>query len=346
MTMASKFSRRDLLRVAAASAGSLAMPAWARRRSIEESGFVRIGGIEQWIAIQGQDIANPVIVFLHGGPGDAQSPFLKEFVPWERDFTVVNWDQRGSGKTYGKSGGLATPGMSTPDEAVAQMTEDAIEVVEHACRRLGKRKAVLVGHSWGSMLGLYVARRRPDLLHAFVGTAQLVSWSLSVEALERWAHRQAMKAGDQATLTALSRASSLPVTDIRRFIATGKYRMAPSDLDYLKMEREFMGKPPLPKHGDVADYSAGGAFSVPRLLPAIVSFDSRKLGLQFAAPFFVIQGRNDHVVSVTPAREFVAEVQAPRKAFVEIDGGHFACFTDPAEFVGALRQYVRPIATM
>jgi hypothetical protein len=73
----------------------------AAERPIDESGFVRIGGIDQWIAIQGRDIINPAIVHLHGGPAEAQSPFLNQFVPWERHFTVINWDQRGSGKTYG-----------------------------------------------------------------------------------------------------------------------------------------------------------------------------------------------------------------------------------------------------
>lgn len=82
-------------------------------RDIDESQYVQIGGIDQFISIRGDDRTNPVILFLHGGPANAQSPFLQEFEPWEKYFTVVNWDQRGSGKTYGKNG-PATPGMDTP----------------------------------------------------------------------------------------------------------------------------------------------------------------------------------------------------------------------------------------
>ncbi len=82
-------------------------------REIDESLYVRIGGIDQFISIRGDDRTNPVILFLHGGPANAQSPFLQEFEPWEKYFTVVNWDQRGSGKTFGKNG-PATPGMDTP----------------------------------------------------------------------------------------------------------------------------------------------------------------------------------------------------------------------------------------
>src|SRR5262245_5018189 len=78
---------------------ALAHPALAAA-AIDEQGFVSIGGIDQWIAIQGSNTGNPAILYLHGGPGEAQSPFLADFIPWLKDFTVVNWDQRGAGKTY------------------------------------------------------------------------------------------------------------------------------------------------------------------------------------------------------------------------------------------------------
>jgi proline iminopeptidase len=107
-----KISRRTILLAVAASAAApfLRARTTANAQSIDESGFVPIGSIDQWIAVGSQDDRNPIILFLHGGPAEAESPFLREFVPWEQDFTVVNWDQRGSGKTYGKNG-PTTPGM-------------------------------------------------------------------------------------------------------------------------------------------------------------------------------------------------------------------------------------------
>lgn len=196
------FRRRDVLSMA------VSMPLASRisfcaADAVNEQGFVPIGGIDQWVAIQGNDAANPVILFLHGGPAEAQSPFLKEFLPWEQAFTVVNWDQRGSGKTYGRNG-ASTPGMT-----VEQMAQDAIHVAEHACRRLNKSRVILVGHSWGSILGLHVVKRRPDLFHAFAGTGQPVSWSLSLQATERWARKNATARRDAETLKMLDR-DSLP----------------------------------------------------------------------------------------------------------------------------------------
>jgi pimeloyl-ACP methyl ester carboxylesterase len=122
-------------------------PAGATGRRIDESGFVTIGGIEQWIGIQGQDAPHPAILYLHGGPAEAQSPFLEQFVPWEADFTVVNWDQRGSGKTFGRNG-ASTPGMEPPEQALARMCEDVREVAQYARRRLKQKKVILVGRSW------------------------------------------------------------------------------------------------------------------------------------------------------------------------------------------------------
>ena len=317
--------------------------AQARPKPIDESGFVPIGGIDQWLVIQGSDTRNPVILYLHGGPGEAQSPFLKEFLPWEADFTVVNWDQRGSGRTFGRNGPM-TPGMSTPELALDRLSQDAREVAQYARKRLSKRKIILVGQSWGTELGLHVVKRWPELFYAFVGTGQGVSWRLGLEADERWARHQATVAGDQETLKSLANTASLPSNDMRRIGATFKYRMAPSDLDYLKIQQEFEGPPPFPAHGEIADWIAGQAFTFSKLLPAVFSFDARKLGLDIPIPFIVIQGREDHVTDFEVAQRYVAEVRAPKKALIPIAGGHFACFTNPTAFVEALRKDVRPLA--
>ena len=336
-------TRRRAMGLMAAAPTFLSERTSAAAAAVDETGFVRIGGIDQWVGIQGGDARNPAILYLHGGPGEAQSPFLKEFVPWETDFTVVNWDQRGSGRTYGKYG-PATPGMSTPEMALERVCEDAREVAQYVCRRLSKKKIILVGQSWGAELGLRVVKRWPELFHAFVGTGQPVSWHLKIESQERWAREQATAAGDQETLKALNDTVSLPESDRRRIMASGKYRMAPSDLEYINLYKEFLGPPPLPTPGDAADWLAGGRFTAEKLAPIEYSLDARKLGLDFSIPFFVIQGRDDHIAPFAVAEAYVAEVRAPEKAFIPIAGGHWACFTNATAFVEALRQHVRPLA--
>jgi pimeloyl-ACP methyl ester carboxylesterase len=337
-------TRRHAIGLVAAASALLSEPSRASTGAVDEAGFERIGGIEQWIGVRGADIRNPVALFLHGGPGEAQSPFLQEFVPWQRDFTVVNWHQRGAGRTYGKNG-AATPGMSTAEMALGQLSEDAREVAEYARKRLSKKKIILIGHSWGALLGLHVVKRWPELFYAFVGTGQPVSFHLLLETQERWARQQATAAGDRETLQKLDEAATLPENDMRRFLAPGKYRLAPSDLEYIKIQEAFVGPEPLPKQGDVADFVAGRNFTFPKLTSYLFSFDARKMGLDLPVPFIVIQGRDDHITSFEAAQTYVAEVRAPKKAFIPIAGGHFACFTSPTEFIEALRQHVVPLAT-
>lgn len=336
-------TRRRALGLIAAAPALLPGRSRAAADAIDETGFVRIGGIEQWIGIQGRDSRNPAILYLHGGPGEAQSPFLEEFVPWETDFTVVNWDQRGSGRTYGKNG-PGTPGLSTPEMALEQLSQDARDVAEYARKRLALKKVILVGQSWGAELGLHVVKRWPELFYAFVGTGQPVSWHLKIESQERWAREQATATGDQETLKALNDTASLPESDRRRIMASSKYRFAKSDLEYVKVFNAFIGRPPFPTQGDVADWLAGGRFTGEKVAPVEYTLDARKLGLDFSIPFFVIQGRDDHIAPFEVARAYVAEVRAPRKAFIPIAGGHWACFTNATAFVAALRQHVRPLA--
>lgn len=129
---------------------------------IDESFYTRIGGIDQWITIRGQDRANPVLLFIHGGPGDVTNPWSQSyFFSWTTHFTVVQWDQRGAGRTLQKSGESIGPSMT-----IERMTHDGIELAEFLRRHLGKDRIIVVGHSWGSVFGALMTKARPDLFHA------------------------------------------------------------------------------------------------------------------------------------------------------------------------------------
>ena len=116
----------------------------ASSRAISEKMFVPIGGIEQWITIKGQNGGNPVVLYLHGGPGNVMSPFADAFFKsWLRHFTVVMWDQRGAGRTYGKTGPSIEPTLT-----IARLAQDGIEVAEFLATHLHQEKIILVGASW------------------------------------------------------------------------------------------------------------------------------------------------------------------------------------------------------
>jgi predicted alpha/beta-fold hydrolase len=138
-------------------------------KGVDEAAYIPIGGLQQWVTIRGQDRANPVLLFLHGGPGDVTSCWtFAMFAPWEEHFTVVQWDQRGAGRTLKKSG----PAMA-PTITVGRMAQDGIELAEYLRKHLGKEKIIVVAHSFGTILGLQMMQSRPDLFYAYVGTGQI-----------------------------------------------------------------------------------------------------------------------------------------------------------------------------
>jgi pimeloyl-ACP methyl ester carboxylesterase len=129
-------------------------------RGIVEERFVGIGGIDQWISIRGEDQSNPVLLVIHGGPGSCYSVFTPHLRAWERHFTVVQWDQRGAGKTFGRIGS-----RSRGEISLRQLACDGIEVAEYVRARLRKDKLFLLASSMGSTFGLQIARSRPDMFH-------------------------------------------------------------------------------------------------------------------------------------------------------------------------------------
>jgi len=334
-------TRRRLIKLAVVPAAIALAPApRASPRPIAKADFVPIGGIPQWVAVRGRDRSRTAILFLHGGPGEAQSPFLSVFAPWEERYVTAQWDQRGAGKTFGKNG------TSTPNMTLQQMAQDGVEVTEYVLNQLGLRKLILVGHSWGSILGLSVIRLRPTLFHAFVGTGQIVSGRGLFESQRLSAVDRARAAGDAQAVAELNGLSARDLTDRSKLGLLFKWQapFAGSDMNYIGVQEETLGWPGKLKSQEAADwYSGKVSLSVPKLVPYLVDFEAGAAGYDLPFPFFVIQGRDDGRTPPDAARKFVSRVRAPAKDYTAIEGGHFACFTNPTGFLDALDRDMRKL---
>ena len=132
---------------------------------------MRLGGVEQWVLIRGEDVANPPLIVLHGGPGMSEMGFFRRFnAPLERQFTVVHWDQRGTRKSFDRD-------IPRSSMTLEQFVADLDELVDIVRRRFGKEKVAILGHSWGSALGAIYAARCPEKVSVYVGAAQIGDWS-------------------------------------------------------------------------------------------------------------------------------------------------------------------------
>ncbi|MCJ0873458.1 alpha/beta fold hydrolase [Streptomyces sp. AP-93] len=311
---------------------------------IDEQGFVRIGGIDQWISVRGEDRANPVLVEIHGGPGAANSIYTARTRSWERHFTIVRWDMRGAGKTFGH-GGPQGQGEAT----FGRLYEDALEVTRHARDRLGADRVALLANSYGSVFGLRLARNHPELYSAYVGTDQNIQTggrdtSAHDGLLERL--RAAGKAKRLAQAEAIGPDPHAWTPQQRAAYAKLSAQSDPLTLTALKkVVLGSMWLSPLHSLRDLRDFFRGQSFSE-RITEGTAGLDDRADGTRFEIPFFVFQGEHDVLTPPAAARAFFDEVEAPVKRFALIEGcSHFASFSRPDRFLDLLLTHVRPVVT-
>lgn len=314
-------------------------------RGIDEAGYVEIGGIKQWIQIRGQDRDNPVLLCVHGGPGGTWIPVTRLFAAWEKDFTVVLWDERGAGKTLASTG----PGVA-PSMTIERMTQDGIEVAEHLRHRLGKEKIVLLGHSFGSILGVNMAKRRPDLFFAFVGTGQASDLPSSMAMEYQRLVAAATKAQDARTLRELSAIHPPPFSSFDQarvyFQCAERYQPSSDSAAIAELQRSLLSPPPNYSVRDEWNRMRG-FMVVPTwtLYRDILSTNLAALGPDFSVPIVLIQGTEDHVTPLSLTEKFFESLVAPRKELVRIEGaGHFAVWSHAERFRTELVQRVRPLA--
>jgi pimeloyl-ACP methyl ester carboxylesterase len=308
---------------------------------IDEELFARIGGIEQWIGIRGRNRDNPVVLLLHGGPGMASSVLPRDyFFSWTRDFTVVRWDQRGAGRTYGRSGPVA-PGMT-----IERMAQDGIEVVEFLRAKLHKPKIILIGLSWGSMLGATIAHARPDLLYAYVGTGQAVNQGKYKKIAYEQLLAEAARRRNQQAIRELTAIGPPPWDEGRKEGVHTKWATSfePGQPSFWQGASMVLFESP-DGPMDFVDFVRGLLSSDEYFRDQVKLLDIPSFGTDFAIPFFVFQGAEDNVTPIAPVRDYVASLHAPNKELVLIpNAGHSAIVTRSDEFLKLLVERVRPFA--
>jgi pimeloyl-ACP methyl ester carboxylesterase len=179
-------------------------PQYNSPESVASLEHVSLSGGRQYILIRGKNKQNPILLFLHGGPGMPTMYLAHDFQhDLERDFVVVQWDRRGAGKSY--AAGVSASNLSVSDEI-----KDTVELIDQLRARLHQEKIYLVGFSYGTYLGILVAQRVPDRLHAYVGVGQLAcSEEENRKIQDEWLIKQASMADDREVLEELTGKQSL-----------------------------------------------------------------------------------------------------------------------------------------
>lgn len=316
---------------------------------IERLEKVRIGGIDQWVSIRGNNHDNPVLLMLHGGPGWVSMPTSWYFQRgWEEYFTVVQWDQRGAGKTYTEN----DPARIAPTMTRAQMIEDAEQLVDWLRHEFDKDKIFVLGHSWGSYLGMELVRRKPQWLHAYIGMGQMIDAPESERRGWAWTLAKARQDGNaEAIADLLSVApyaqgkAAVPVANIMKQRQWLNYyggmvygrRNGDAEAAAFKLSPEYTDD-------DMAKVWAATDFSVNALLSEALTTDFNDLR-SVSCPVLLFLGRHDINVSSTVAAEWFEQLQAPSKRLVWFENSaHEVMNEEPGKTLMSLVEYARPLA--
>ena len=307
---------------------------------IQEERFVTLGGIEQWITIRGSSRANPVLLIVHGGPGDAQSSLRSVYAIYEKDFTIVQWDQRGASKTY------ATNPNSPPEPERVEL--DGIELAQYLCTYLNKKKILLLGHSWGTHLGVEMVQRRPELFAAYIGTGQVGSWRASIQAQFSFLLAKARAANDRKRAEQLETIGTPNPNDADQYFSWWSMRnpyMPADDTKWFQELREIAKSDPQFTDEFMKTFGEGMKYSGRTTVSSMLATELPTTTHTFKVPFFVIQGKEDMVTPTSVAMKYFNVVKAPKKKLILVDhAGHFALVTHREQFLAALVKYVRPLA--
>jgi pimeloyl-ACP methyl ester carboxylesterase len=311
---------------------------------VESLERVVLGGVPQWILMRGWERSNPVLLYLHGGPGFPETAVARLFCDeLERHFVVVHWDQRGAGKSNHL-------GLDRDAFTLADYLRDTRQLIELLRRRFGIRRVHLVGHSWGSYLGALTARDHPELLHDFVGVGQVVDWKRQEELGHRFAVERARETGNRRAMAEME-----------------GIRPPYEDQDQLWLERKWISR----FGGDFLDsrgrwpYVLAGAISpyysvldglrywlgarAPETMwrrelreQNLVAMDA----LRFGVPVYFLMGCHDHITPIGLVEKYYERLEAPRKELVRFEhSAHSPNLEEPGRFQEVLVSLLRGAGT-
>jgi proline iminopeptidase len=314
---------------------------------IESMEQVPVGGIGQWIEVRGESAKNPVLLFIHGGPGSAFMPVAREFQgPWEKYFTVVQWDQRGAGKTYSSN----DREIQRRTMNLAQMNADTLEMTNYLRKRFGREKIFVLGHSWGSILGLRLAHDHPELLYAYIGVGQAVnSWDneavLYKDSMAEAQRTQNKKAIAELTSIAPYPSANITFQQIQTMRQWSGALIGPQGTDDSWMGPKALMLAPEYSLKDDVGWFRGLFLSVDTLLPDLSKMNFADLGYDYQGPIFFLEGRHDPYTPSSVAKDFFDKMNDPQKQFAWFEkSGHFPFAEEPQQFTDVLVQRLLPLA--
>ncbi|BCU81645.1 putative aminopeptidase YbaC [Polycladomyces abyssicola] len=302
---------------------------------------IKIGKVDQWVMIRGANKTHPVLFFLHGGPGAAQIGFARPFQEaLEENFVVVNWDQRGAGLSYSKQ--VARETMN-----IKQFLSDTLEVVEWVCQSLKKKKVYLVGHSWGTLLGMLAIQKRPDLFYAYYGVSQVVSYLESDRLSYKYLLKRAKETNHAKALKQLQAIGAPPWNNLRYDRVHQKWinefgvglSRKPAMVGNIFMKILLA---PEYRLFDVVRHLYGQYFSLKLMQEEMRNLHLEKEVQKVQVPVIFCEGRHDYIAPFELAEAYYQKLEAPEKKWIWFEhSAHSPHFEEAQKFNQVILEKAR-----
>ena len=317
-------------------------------QSISSMEKVKLGGVDQWLIIRSENVNKPVLLFLSGGPGASEAARVIRFnAELEKHFVVVIWEQRGCGKSY--------PSFN-PKTAltVDQYVSDVIELTELLRERFEEEKIYLVGHSWGTIIGVRAAQERPDLFHAYIGTSQMVDVAETDQMIYDLVMEHSQQSGDLKfveTLAAQGKPPYFGKNPVKPYSALFGKEYSLFEYPNIRSEEYrrdgdiLMLMLKQPEYGwlDRVYYLLGLMNTFNAVYPQLQEMDLRLDATHLDLPVYMILGRHDLNNPSQLPEEYFNLLEAPSKRlFYFENSGHGMIWEEPDLFTDILVNSVIP----
>ncbi|WP_340020087.1 alpha/beta hydrolase [Paenibacillus sp. FSL H3-0457] len=318
---------------------ALIFPTWTPKikgeNSISMLEQVEINGTGHEVMIRGVDRTNPILIFVHGGPGCSEIPYVRKYQKeLEQHFTVVHYDQRGSGKSYHFFEDYSN---LTTDVLV----DDLLALRDYVSKELGQEKVILIGHSFGTYIGMKAAAKAPTQFHAYIGIGQMANTLQSeLESLE-YTYEQAKQAGNEDDVKKLEliRSSIEQGKELTPRILLQKYggaaRLINENRDYISgflLNPEYNGL-------DMIRFYSGMFSSQDILLREAFDQNLPDIVDHLEIPTYFVTGKYDYMTTANAARDYFDVLDAPIKDFIVFnESAHYPQFEEKVKFVKWLNE--------
>jgi pimeloyl-ACP methyl ester carboxylesterase len=310
---------------------------------VDEETYLTLGGQEQYVLMRGKDVGNPVIVYLHGGPASPDTYYSYGFTDYlVDDYTVICWDQRGSGRTYFHNADVDEENATATFE---QAEIDLDELVDYAMERFGKDKVIIMGHSYGTILGSVYAQAHPEKVAAYIGVAQVVSIEEADIYSYQDALQKAIEAGDDTTEIVaayekfLSSQSLVDMMALRSLVVSYHPATVADKSTWMALTSPYCGINDIgwlfKQLGDLSEFFALNE----QLFDYTMAFDAYDRSLSYEVPVYFISGTCDWVCPVDSVEKYADAITAPDVKVELIEGcGHGVQYAEPEKFANCVLQ--------